>query len=135
MPACPLRCCDQGAALYLWAAADGRLEAASVLPSGVGRVLYVLRTPQAAGECACYQLGSLDSSDALQSILQLLTQLHMPALLGDASRAWLQQLRDDFAAHGQAFLSTLTDVAHACQGRTVLYIPQEALQEDGTCSG
>ena len=81
-------------------------------------------------------MGLMDSGDLLQSVLQLLSGLHLPALLAGGSAAWPQQVREEFAAQSQAFMAQLAEAAHACRGRTLLYVLQEQLPASGeACSG
>ena len=69
--------------------------------------------------------GTLRGGDALHSLLQTMSGLYVPAVLGNSS--WPEAVRADFTAQLHKFMATLTETVYEARGKTILYIPQEDL--------
>lgn len=69
--------------------------------------------------------GTLRGGDALHSLLQVMSGLYVPVVLGNSS--WPETVRSDFTAQLHKFMANLTETVYGVRGKTILYIPQEDL--------
>ncbi|XP_006863561.1 PREDICTED: dynein heavy chain 2, axonemal [Chrysochloris asiatica] len=61
----------------------------------------------------------------IPALLRLLSGVYAPQIF--ANNTWPESIRNQFASHFHSFLSCLTDTRYKLEGRTVLYIPAEAM--------
>lgn len=67
--------------------------------------------------------GSIASS--MEPLLRLMGNVYLPQVAHSGS--WPDAVRKDFLSYTHRFMSSLTEAVHEAQGRTVLYMPAEEL--------
>lgn len=137
-------------AVFCYTADDSpELQTALVMPRRFHKLLYLLRadgrkaalSASAPSSCpapspptrAAFTAGYLEGQQPLRSIQDLLFGLYAPHLQ-PAAADWPEGLRADWAAALHGFGAALTEAAAAAEGRTVLYVPQEAEASDAAAA-
>lgn len=69
---------------------------------------------------------------SLQPLLRLMGSVYLPQVAHSGS--WPDAVRKDFLSYTHRFMSSLTEVVHEAQGRTVLYMPSEELNCGSTAN-
>ncbi|RKP21179.1 hypothetical protein ROZALSC1DRAFT_20732 [Rozella allomycis CSF55] len=72
------------------------------------------------------QFGSV-TGDALHSLLRLMSGIFVPIFLDN--EGWPESVRKDFSGQLHKFMAYLTDTTFQVEGHTVLYVPQEKIEE------
>ena len=72
------------------------------------------------------QVGTV-AGGALESLLRLMNGVYVPMFLDNSG--WPESLRKEFVAQMQRFMAYLTDTTHQLDGHTMLYVPQESLED------
>eukprot|EP00736_Rhodelphis_marinus_P013382 Rmarinus@m.14828 len=96
----------------------------------VEEILYFLRDPsfvvsiENIGEAIQY---GLVGGGAMESLLRLMNGVFVPVFLQD--KTWPDSIKKEFSGQLNKFMASLTETAFHLKGKTVLYIPQEDLEE------
>ncbi|KAJ1537343.1 Dynein heavy chain 2, axonemal, partial [Nowakowskiella sp. JEL0078] len=73
-----------------------------------------------------FQYGKL-SGNAMESLLKMMQGVFVPMFLDN--KRWPDSVRRDFTNQVHKFMADLTDTAHQIKGHTVLYVPNEDLND------
>ena len=80
-------------------------------------------TPETMSQCVQY--GRVQGR-VIESLLRVMNGVYVPRVL--ATTTWPESVKKDFAAQMHKFMASLTENANAAKGKTVLYLPQEDVE-------
>lgn len=108
---------------------DGMIT--SDLPAGtVSMMVFFIKTDNATIDLETVssqvQFG-LIRDNVLESLLRLMQGVYAPSFLRNTT--WPESFRKDFASQLHKFMASLTETTHSLRGSTVLYVPQEDLDD------
>ena len=73
------------------------------------------------------QFGLIQGGDSMEALLRLMSGLYVPSVL--SSTNWPESVKKDFTGQLHKFMANLTETVYGMKGKTVLYTPQEDLQD------
>jgi len=101
------------------------------VPKVYARLTYFVRAgPAPAGAAGLPEsvyFGALRAGSSVNSLLSLMTGVYVPSMLNDPS--FPDAVRKDLTSQLHKFMANLTETRHEVEGRTVLYIPRQALPD------
>ena len=73
------------------------------------------------------------SGEAMESLLRLMTAVYVPVF--NRNGTWPESVRNEFFAHLEKFMGSLTETTNELQGSTILYVPQENIKNVAAVAG
>ena len=118
------------ARLFAYLDGDALAVTSAVPPSGWSKLLAFVRDPSVpvvpAKMTAAVHF-TLVNADLASSLLGVMQSVYAPAVL--RNRRWPESVRKELAAQMHRFLASLTERSHELKGKTVLYIPDERVED------
>ena len=118
------------ARLFAYLDGDALAVTSTVPPSGWSKLLAFVRDPSVpvvpAKMTAAVHF-TLVNADLASSLLGVMQSVYAPAVL--RNRRWPESVRKELAAQMHRFLASLTERSHELKGKTVLYIPDERVED------